>query len=35
MNEVLKSLTDHRSIRSYTDEPVNPEQLDKIIQAVQ
>ncbi|KAA6449574.1 NADPH-dependent oxidoreductase [Bacillus swezeyi] len=35
MNEVLKTLTDHRSIRSYTDEPVNPEQLDSIIEAVQ
>lgn len=35
MNEVLKTLKDHRSIRSYTDEPVSPEQLDDIIQAVQ
>lgn len=35
MNEVIKSLTDHRSIRSYTDEPVAKEQLDQIIQAVQ
>nr|WGE04473.1 nitroreductase family protein [Bacillus subtilis] len=35
MNEVIKSLTDHRSIRSYTDEPVAQEQLDQIIEAVQ
>lgn len=35
MNEVLKTLKDHRSIRAYTDEPVSPEQLDDIIQAVQ
>lgn len=35
MNEVLQLLTDHRSIRSYTDEPVSDEQLDLIIQAAQ
>lgn len=35
MNEVLQILTDHRSIRSYTDEPVSDEQLDLIIQATQ
>lgn len=35
MNEVIKSLKDHRSIRSYTDEPVAQEQLDQIIEAVQ
>lgn len=35
MNEVLQLLTDHRSIRSYTDETVSDEQLDLIIQAAQ
>lgn len=35
MNEVLQLLTDHRSIRSYTDEPVSDEQLGLIIQAAQ
>ncbi|MDA7026490.1 NADPH-dependent oxidoreductase [Bacillus sp. CLL-7-23] len=35
MNDVLKTLTDHRSIRSYTDEPVSKTQLDSIIQSVQ
>ncbi|MBT2625823.1 NADPH-dependent oxidoreductase [Bacillus sp. HU-1818] len=35
MNEVLNTLTDHRSIRSYTDEPVSDAQIDQIIQAVQ
>ncbi|AMA72277.1 MULTISPECIES: NADPH-dependent oxidoreductase [Aneurinibacillus] len=35
MNEVIKTLTNHRSIRSYTNEPVTDEQLDAIIQAVQ
>ncbi len=35
MNEVLNTLTDHRSIRSYTDEAVSDAQIDQIIQAVQ
>ncbi len=35
MNEVLQLLTDHRSIRDYTDEPISDEQLDLIIQAAQ
>ncbi|MDT2277502.1 nitroreductase family protein [Paenibacillus larvae] len=35
MNETLKTLNEHRSIRNYLDKPVAPEQLDAIIQAVQ
>ncbi|WP_020616547.1 NADPH-dependent oxidoreductase [Paenibacillus daejeonensis] len=35
MSEVYETLTGHRSIRSYTDEPVSDEQLTKIIEAVQ
>ncbi|WP_286885462.1 nitroreductase family protein, partial [Aneurinibacillus sp. UBA3580] len=35
MNDVLKVMTNHRSIRSYTNEPVNDEQLNAIMDAVQ
>lgn len=35
MNETLKTLTHHRSIRSYTDQPVTDEQLDAIVHAAQ
>ncbi|WP_416825679.1 NADPH-dependent oxidoreductase [Ectobacillus polymachus] len=35
MNEVMKTLTNHRSIRSYTNEPVSEEQLNQIIAAAQ
>lgn len=35
MNEVIQTLKAHRSFRSYQDEPVNEEQLEQIIQAVQ
>lgn len=35
MNEVIKSLTEHRSIRKYTDEPIGTEQIDTIIKAAQ
>ncbi len=35
MNETLKTLTSHRSIRSYTAEPVTDEQLDAIVHAAQ
>lgn len=35
MNEILKTLTHHRSIRSYTDEPVTDEQLETIAHAAQ
>lgn len=35
MNEVINTLKDHRSIRSYTNEPVSQEQLDAIINAAQ
>jgi len=34
MNEMYTTLTGHRSIRSYTDEPVSEEQLRAIIEAV-
>lgn len=35
MNETLKTLTRHRSIRSYAAEPVTDEQLDAIVHAAQ
>jgi len=35
MNETLKVLTNHRSIRSYTEQPVSPADLDAIARAVQ
>lgn len=35
MNETLKTLTHHRSIRSYTDQPVTDEQLEAIVHAAQ
>lgn len=35
MNETLKTLTRHRSIRSYTDEAVTEAQLDAIVHAAQ
>lgn len=35
MNEVMNTLLSHRSIRSYTDRPVEEEVLDQIIKAVQ
>lgn len=35
MNEVIKSLLSHQSIRSYQNKPVDDEQLDQIIKAVQ
>lgn len=35
MNETLRSLNAHRSIRAYKDEPVSDEMLDAIIAAVQ
>lgn len=35
MNEVMKTLTNHRSIRNYTNEPVSEEQLNEIIAAAQ
>ncbi len=35
MNEVTKLLKNHRSIRSYTDEPVSDEQINEIITAAQ
>lgn len=35
MNEVIKSLLAHRSYRTYEDKPVDEEQLDQIISAVQ
>lgn len=35
MNEVIKSLLSHRSIRAYGDHPVEEDVLDQIIQAVQ
>ena len=34
-NKVIDSMMSHRSIRSYTDEPVDEKQLDCIIRAVQ
>lgn len=34
MNDVMKSLLSHRSIRAYTDRPVEEDVLDQIIQAV-
>lgn len=35
MNETLRTLNAHRSLRAYTDEPVSEEMLDAIITAVQ
>lgn len=35
MNPVIQSLTDHRSIRSYTEAPVSEEHLDLILRAAQ
>lgn len=35
MNEVIKTLYRHRSIRSYTDEPISQDMLEKIIGAAQ
>lgn len=35
MNEVINTLLNHRSIRSYQDKPVEPEILDQIIKGVQ
>lgn len=35
MNEVIQSLQNHRSYRSYKDKPVDEEQLDQIIRSVQ
>jgi len=35
MNEVIHTLTDHRSIRQYSDQPVTSEQIDIIVQAAQ
>ncbi|WP_338472258.1 NADPH-dependent oxidoreductase [Niallia sp. XMNu-256] len=35
MNEVIKSLLSHRSIRAYEDKPVEDEQLEQIVQTVQ
>lgn len=35
MNQTLETLNNHRSIRSYTDQPVDKETLDSIIKAVQ
>lgn len=35
MNDTLKTLTHHRSIRSYTDQPVTDEQLEVIVHAAQ
>ncbi|MCG1010542.1 NADPH-dependent oxidoreductase [Salinicoccus sp. ID82-1] len=35
MNEVIETLQSHRSIRSYTDQPVSDKQLDEIIESVQ
>ncbi len=35
MYEVLKAIADRRSIRSYTDEPVNDEMLQKLIKAAE
>ncbi len=33
MNPVLQAIRDRRSIRGYTPEPLQPEQLEKILQA--
>ncbi|WP_428911063.1 NADPH-dependent oxidoreductase [Niallia sp. Krafla_26] len=35
MNEVIQSLLSHRSVRSYQNKPVDEEELNQIIQAVQ
>lgn len=35
MNEVIKSLTGHRSIRKYADQPVSEEQINEIIKSAQ
>lgn len=35
MNKVIQTLTNHRSIRSYTNEPVTEEQLNQIVTAAQ
>ncbi len=35
MNDIIRTLLSHRSFRSYQNKPVNEEQLDQIIQAVQ
>ncbi|PMC39172.1 NADPH-dependent oxidoreductase [Bacillus sp. UMB0899] len=35
MNEVLKTLTNHRSFRQYNDTPITDEDLDAILQAAQ
>lgn len=35
MNDILKTLTNHRSYRKYSQQPVEPEKLQLIIQAVQ
>lgn len=35
MNDVIKNLLSHRSIRSFQDKPVDEDQIDQIIQAVQ
>ena len=35
MNEIMKTLLSHRSIRSYKNKPVEDEQLEQIIKAVQ
>lgn len=35
MNEAIRTIQDHRSIRQYTDEAVSDEHLDTIIQSAQ
>lgn len=35
VNEVMKSLLSHQSIRAYTEQPVEDDKIDQIIQAVQ
>lgn len=35
MNEVIKSLLSHQSIRAYTDQPVEEDKIEQIIRAVQ
>ncbi|EOS39042.1 hypothetical protein C808_02359 [Lachnospiraceae bacterium M18-1] len=35
MNEVMKSLLSHQSIRAYTEQMVEEEKINQIIQAVQ
>lgn len=35
MNETIRTITSHRSIRKYTDQPIAADQLDAILQAAQ